>query len=71
LGNFVAFFEGIMLRAIGYLIFAIVLFTGSAPTALLMVAPGIFLLIVAGMYALALVKGQEMKRSVITGGKGL
>ena len=60
-----------MFRAIGYLIIAIILFSGSGPTALLMIAPGIFFLIIAGFYALALVKRQDLKRSVITGGQGL
>lgn len=71
LGNVVSFFESIMLRAIAYLIIAIIEFSGSVPTGLLMIAPGIFLLIVSGLYTLALIKGQEMKRSVITGGKGI
>jgi hypothetical protein len=71
LGGFVSFFENIMFRAIGYLIIAIILFSGSGPTALLMIAPGIFFLIIAGFYALALVKRQDLKRSVITGGQGL
>ena len=67
----IAFFDSILFRAIGYLSFAIIEFIGIGITYGTMIAPGIFLILVSALYGLALVKGQELKRSVITGGKGI
>ncbi len=66
-----SFFESVMIRSIGYLVFSIVEFSGVTFTYGLMISPGILLLFVSALYGLALIKGQELKRSVVTGGSGL